>query len=143
MSADANAAPPSQGWTLKTIPWKAAAPNGTRDATLEGSETAEGQYTYAFSIPGGFWDSPHSHGATARVFVAKGVLMIGYGEQFDRSKLKSYPAGSYVVVPAGTVHFDGSDVDTVIIGTSVGPFPTTYVDGSLPGSSGVPAPKKH
>jgi len=44
-----------------------------------------------------------------------------------------------VIVPAGTVHFDGSDVDTVIIGTAVGPWSTTYFDGSLPASAGTPA----
>ena len=84
------------------------------------------------------WDAPHSHSATARVFVARGTLRIGYGNVVDHGRAKAYPTGSYVVVPANAVHFDGSDEDTVIIGTATGPWATIYLDGSLPASAGTP-----
>ena len=138
-AAQAQTVPPHDGWTVDTIPWQTRGANGTRYALLEGDRnTGLAPFSYAFAIPAGVWDSPHRHSATARVFVARGVLQIGYGNSFDRTKLKAYPAGSYVVVPANAVHFDGSDVDTVIIGTATGPWATTYFDGSSPASAGTP-----
>lgn len=139
----AAAAPPQSGWTPETIPWQAQAPNGTRYALLEGDrQSGAAPFSYAFAIPAGVWDSPHRHSATARVFVVRGVLRIGFGDHADKAKAIAYPAGSYLVVPAGAVHFDGADVDTVIIGTATGPWQTTYLDGSLPASAGTPVPRR-
>lgn len=137
----APAAPPAEakGWSLDAIPWATSGPNGTRFALLEGVRDTPGTaFSYAFFIPAKVWDSPHAHSATARVFVAKGTLRIGYGSSADQTKAISYPAGSYIVVPEGAVHYDGADVDTVIIGTAVGPWSTTYLDGSAPASAGTP-----
>ncbi|WP_226015681.1 cupin domain-containing protein [Novosphingobium sp. FKTRR1] len=126
-------------WTLDAIAWQTKAANGTRYALLEGDRgTGNAPFSYAFSIPAGVFDAPHRHSATARVFVAKGVLEIGFGDRFDPAALHAYPAGSYVIVPANMVHFDGSHVDTVIIGTATGPWSTAYLDGSQPVSAGTP-----
>jgi quercetin dioxygenase-like cupin family protein len=137
----AETAPPRQGWSVDEIPWQTEGAHGTRFALLEGRRDQAGTpFTYAFSIPAGVWDAPHSHSATARVFVARGTLRIGYGASNAKGAARSYPAGSFVVVPAGTVHYDGADEDTVIIGTAVGPWSTTYLDGSAPASAGTPIP---
>jgi hypothetical protein len=129
----------AKGWTIGDIPWATSGPNGTRFALLEGVRDVPGTaFSYAFSIPAKVWDAPHAHSATARVFVAKGTLRIGYDPSADQTKAASYPAGSYVVVPAGAVHYDGADEDTVIIGTATGPWSTTYLDGSAPASAGTP-----
>ncbi len=131
----------AKGWSLDTILWATSGPNGTRYALLEGVRDMPGTaFSYAFSIPAKVWDSPHAHTATARVFVAKGTLRIGYGSSADKTKAMSYPAGSYVVVPAGAVHYDGADEETVIIGTAEGPWSTTYLDGAAPASAGTPIP---
>jgi uncharacterized RmlC-like cupin family protein len=132
--------PASAGaWTPGSIHWQTAAPNGTRYALLEGSrEATGGVFTYAFFIPAGVWDGPHWHSATARVFVIQGVLGLGYGERLDRTRAQSYGPGSLVIVPAGAKHFDGADVDTIIIGVATGPWSTTYIDGSKPASAGTP-----
>lgn len=130
---------PPKGWTMESIPWQAAAANGTRFALLEGTRSQPGSsFSYAFFIPAGTWDSPHWHSTTARVFVARGVLRIGYGETLDRASAKPYPAGSYVIVPAHATHFDGADTDTVLIGVATGVWSTTYLDGSMPASAGTP-----
>lgn len=139
-SVAGDASPPDHpaGWTVDTIPWQSAAANGTKFALLEGRRDTPGVAFYAFYIPAAVWDGPHAHSATARVFVAKGTLRIGYGTTTDERLARSYPAGSYVVVPAGAVHFDGADEDTVIIGTAIGPWSTTYLDGSSPAPAGTP-----
>jgi hypothetical protein len=133
------AAPLPADWNPDTIAWQRTNPDGTRFALLEGTrDTAGGPFTYAFFIPAGAWDAPHSHAATARVFVARGTLRLGYGAVLNRVKARAFPAGSILIVPAGAVHFDGSAQDTIIIGTAIGPWSTDYVDrGAMP-SAGTP-----
>jgi hypothetical protein len=137
-ASPAAAADPS-AWTPDTIPWQRTNADGTRFALLEGVRDRAGvPFTYAFFIPAGVWDGPHRHAATARVVVAKGRLHIGYGEQMDKAKARVLPVGSVVIVPAGAAHFDGSDEDTIIIGTAVGPWSTDYVDATAKPSAGAP-----
>ncbi len=129
-------------WTVDSIPWQSAAPNGTKYALLEGArDRPGGAFTYAFFIPAGVWDSPHFHSTTARVFVAKGAFGIGYGDKIDVGRANTYGVGSVVVVPGGSHHFDGAAVDTVIIGVATGRWSTTYLDGSKPASAGTPIKK--
>ena len=124
--------------TPATIPWEATAPDGTRFALLEGQREAAGQqFSYAFALPGGVWDKPHSHSTTARIFVLKGALKLGWGAAMDKAKAQRFPAGSFVVVPAGAVHFDGADEETIILGVASGVWATRYVDGGA-GSAGTP-----
>lgn len=121
-----------------TIVWQRANPDGTRFALLEGVRDVAGvSFSYAFFIPAGVWDGPHSHAATARVFVARGSLHLGYGARLDRGKARPHPAGSYLLVPAGAVHFDGA-TDTIIIGTATGPWSTDYVDKAATPTAGAP-----
>jgi hypothetical protein len=137
IAAPAAAAPVA--WTPDTIPWQRTNPDGTRFALLEGvRDTAGVPFTYAFFIPAGVWDAPHRHAATARVMVAKGRLRLGMGETMDKARASAFPTGSIVIVPAGAAHFDGSDEDTIIIGTAVGPWSTDYVDADATPSAGAP-----
>lgn len=110
-----------------SIPWEPTADDGTRAATLVGTRDAGVQFTYAFLIPPAFFDQPHSHSADAHLFVASGELLLGYGNTFDKGRLSRYPAGSFLWVPAGTRHFDGAEIETVLIGTAIGPWSTDYV----------------
>jgi len=75
------------------------------------------------------------------VFVVKGELRLGYGPVADKARALRYGEGSLVVVPGGADHFDGADVDTIIIGVATGPWSTTYLDTSKPASAGTPIPK--
>lgn len=114
--------------TIENIVWDQANPDGTRAATLVGARHSGVTFTYAFFIPAGVWDMPHSHVADAHLIVASGELRLGYGDQLDRDDATCYPAGSFLCVPANAVHFDGAEEDTVLIGTAVGPWSTDYVD---------------
>jgi len=49
---------------------------------------------------------------------------------------KRYPE----VVPAGTIHFDGAEQDTMIIGTAIGPWRTNTINADSPTSAGTPKP---
>jgi hypothetical protein len=125
-------------WTADTIEWQEMGADGTKYALLEGRRDVLGQaFTYAFFIPARFWDPAHWHTADARVVVISGTLYLGYGDAHDDDKLVGYGAGSYVLVPANSRHFDGAYEDTLIIGTAVGPWATHYVDASVVPSAGT------
>ncbi len=139
MSSNLLASIPETVWHIDSLNWQEIALDGTRYSLLEGVRDQIGvAFSYAFFIPAGFWDPAHWHTADARVFVAKGTLYLGYGDEMDKAKAKAYPAGSYIVVPANMRHFDGSDEDTLILGMAIGPWATLYVDPSHQSSAGTP-----
>lgn len=57
--------------TVDTIPWEKTNPDGTRSATLVGRRQRGETFTYAFFVPAGVWDQPHSHIAAAHLVVAQ------------------------------------------------------------------------
>ena len=129
---------PPIAWHVDSIAWQAHGADGTKYALLEGRRNVQGEsFTYAFYIPAGFWDPPHWHTADARVVVLKGTLYLAYSEALEPNKAQAYPMGSYILVPANARHFDGSDEETIIIGTAVGPWSTHYVDTSIVPSAGT------
>lgn len=137
--ASAYADEPADGlaWTLNDIDWPEPAADGTKYRVLEGSRE-NGTFSYAFFIPAGLWDPAHWHSQDARVFVAEGELRIGYGIDSDHADIEVYPAGSFLVVPANAVHFDGAEVDTTILCVASGPWSTTYADKDVTPSAGTP-----
>ena len=55
--------------------------------------------------------------------------MSGEGERFDPAKLKGYPAGSFIVIPAGVPHFLAAKDGAVIVQLSgTGRFGTDYLE---------------
>lgn len=110
------------------IPWEITHGDGTRSATLVGTRDAGVTFSYAFFIPAGVFDAPHTHLADAHLHVARGELRLGYGTAFDPDHTSVFPAGSFLFVPRGAVHFDGAFDDTILIGTATGPWNTEYVD---------------
>ena len=123
--------------TPDAIPWQRTDCDGTRFALLEGKREPGVPFTYAFLIPAGVWDGPRGHAATARVVVAKGSPHIGYGVVTHKAQAQVFSVGSTIIVPAGAVHFDGPNEDTIIIGTAVGPWSTDYVDAAAVPSAGA------
>lgn len=116
-----------RAWQPDSIVWQVRYPDGTRYALLEGSRDRTGEgFTYAFFIPAGFWDKAHQHTTDARVVVVRGTLCLGYGPRIDKARAHRYGVGSYLLVPGGATHFDGSNEDTIIIGTATGVWKTAY-----------------
>lgn len=120
-------AAPAFATAVDDIAWEQTSPDGTRSATLVGTRQPGVTFTYAFLIPARFWDAPHSHCADAHLVVARGELRLGYGDRLDRSAAQRFPVGSFLYVPAGAVHFDGAEEETVLLGTAVGPWSTDYL----------------
>jgi quercetin dioxygenase-like cupin family protein len=116
----------AQSWTPDTIQWQEVNADGTKYSVLEGRRDVPGQaFTYAFFIPAGYWEH-HSHSADARVAVVKGELRVSFGSTLDKEHAKGYGVGSYLLVPRNVEHTMGATVDTIIIGTAVGPWTTHH-----------------
>lgn len=117
-----------QAWDVSSIQWQVTSPDGQKWAVLEGRSDVSGQaFTYAAFLPAGVHEH-HWHSSEARVVVLRGVLKVNFGEHLDLQHLTSYPVGTYVFVPANVKHTMAADVDTIIIGTAVGPWHTSHHD---------------
>jgi quercetin dioxygenase-like cupin family protein len=115
-------------WNPNNILWQNSYPDGTKWSVLEGDKDASGKaFTYAFYIPAGYWEH-HSHNQDARVAVVSGALRAAVGPQLDKEGAKTYPIGSFLLVPANVEHTMGADVDTIIIGTAIGPWKTHHAE---------------
>ena len=61
------------------------------------------------------------------VTILSGTLLVGYGEQFDESKMKALPAGGMFTEPAKQPHFVwAKDGEVVIQVVGHGPSATTW-----------------
>ena len=117
-----------EAWNAKTIKWQEVYPDGTKYSLLEGRRDVPGQaFTYAFFIPAGYWEH-HWHSADARVAVVSGALRVSFGDKLDKDGSTTYSEGTFLLVPKNMKHTMGADVDTIIIGTAVGPWSTYHND---------------
>jgi len=125
-AAPAGQAKSPRAWDAKTIEWQEVDADGTKYALLEGHRDVPGEaFTYAFFIPAGYHEH-HWHSADARVAVVQGALKVNFGETLDLEHTTAYPVGSFLLVPANVKHTMAADVDTIIIGTAVGPWATHH-----------------
>jgi len=97
-------------------------PPGYARAMLEGEADKPVAFTYRVRLPGGFKFQPHTHAGDEHVTVLQGTWWLGVGERFEASRLKSFPVGSFVVVPAGTPHFVSVETETIVQVHGVGPI---------------------
>lgn len=119
----------AKAWSIETIEWDTIFQDGSRLAILEGPRNIPGKaFSYAFYLPDGVWVTPHWHCADARVFIAQGKLLLGYGENFDKKNTQIFETGSYLLVPYKETHFEGAKGNTIIIGTGVGPWCTYEIN---------------
>ncbi|MGH8454198.1 MAG: cupin domain-containing protein, partial [Nevskiales bacterium] len=59
-----------------------------------------------------------------RVTVLSGRVGVGFGDQFDETRLRYFEAGGYYVNPTPAPHFVFFPVDTVVQITGIGPWQT-------------------
>ena len=80
-------------------------------------------------IPGGARVLAHTHPQDELVTVIEGTWYLSQGAKFDPAKLKGYPAGSFIVIPAGIPHFVAAKEGTVVVQLSgIGKFQTDYLE---------------
>jgi quercetin dioxygenase-like cupin family protein len=106
-----------------------AAP-GMEQLNLVGDPAKPGPYTLRLKFPKGFRVAPHTHPDSREVTILSGVFATGYGETFDRAKLKSLPAGSFYTEPANVAHFIEIEEDTILQVSGTGPSGRNFVHRS-------------
>jgi quercetin dioxygenase-like cupin family protein len=106
-----------------------AFPPSARLAVVVGEPAQPAPYVVRVKVPSDVKLMPHTHHEDRVYTVMSGVFYIGLGEQFDEGKLRAYPPGAVIVLPAGTAHFhwarSGEYVTQV---TAIGPISLEYVD---------------
>jgi quercetin dioxygenase-like cupin family protein len=104
-----------------------ALPKGTKYVLLMG-DPKQGAYVSRVQVPANLKIMPHRHSAEHLVTVLSGTLLYAEGDKFDAAKLKSYPAGSFIVETANLPHFMSAK-GTVVFQVSVpGKSSFDYVD---------------
>ena len=111
------------------IEFKAPVGPGSWHAIVYGDPTKPGVYVMRNKFPSGFKVMPHWHPDEWRtVVVLSGTLYFGVGEQWDDSKLKAYPAGTFYSEPPKTPHYAwAKDGEVILQVTGMGPTGTTLI----------------
>ena len=103
--------------------------DGRQRAHLLGDSSQDGDWVDRVKIPGGVRVLAHTHPQDELVTVIEGTWYLGQGTKFDSARLKSYPADSFIVIPAGLPHFVATKEGAVVIQLSgVRKFETSYVE---------------
>lgn len=92
--------------TASEIKWgeNPALPKGTKYVILMG-DPKQGAYVARVQLPANVKIMPHSHPTENLLTVLSGTLLYAEGDKFDDAKLKSYPAGSFIVETPNKPHF--------------------------------------
>jgi quercetin dioxygenase-like cupin family protein len=89
--------------------------DGRQRAHLYGDSSQGGTWIDRVKIPGGARVFAHTHPQDELITVIEGTWYLGEGAKFDSAKLKGYPAGSFIVIPAGIPHFVAAKEGTVVV----------------------------
>ncbi|MDP9016867.1 MAG: cupin domain-containing protein [Candidatus Eremiobacteraeota bacterium] len=74
-------------------------------AVLYGDPSKDGYYVVRLKTGANWTFAPHYHPGRENITVISGVFYAGMGKKMDMKKLTAYPAGSFMSVPANTVHY--------------------------------------
>jgi quercetin dioxygenase-like cupin family protein len=103
--------------------------DGRQRAQLYGDSNGDGPWIDRVKIPGGGRVLAHTHPHDELVTVIEGTWYLGEGKKFDTAKLKAYPAGSFIIIPAGIPHFVATKEGPVVVQLSgTGKFSTEYLE---------------
>jgi quercetin dioxygenase-like cupin family protein len=103
--------------------------DGRQRGHLLGDSGKGGAWIDRVKIPGGARVLAHTHPQDEPVTVIEGTWYLGEGAKFDSAKLKGYPAGSFIVIPAGVPHFVAAKEGTVVVQLNgTGEFQTDYLE---------------
>jgi hypothetical protein len=103
--------------------------DGRQRARLVGDSSQRGPFVDRSKLPKGLRVRAHTHPDTELDTVIEGTWYVGMGDRFDAARLQPYPAGSFLVIPAGVPHFAAAPDGQVIVQISgEGPFRTEFVE---------------
>ena len=95
---------------------------------LEGNPAEAGPFTLRVWVPADTKAAPHYHSGIEHVTILSGTVHFAMGEKFDSEKLKPYPVGSFVMMPAQTPHFAWFKEEAMVQLHGMGPWTITDVN---------------
>ena len=104
--------------------------DGRQRAHLLGDSSKGGAWIDRTKIPAGARVLAHTHPQDEPVTVIEGTWYLGEGAKFDSAKLKGYPAGSFILIPAGVPHFVAREGAVVVQVSGNERFQTNYLEKS-------------
>lgn len=103
--------------------------DGRQRAQLLGHSSQAGAWVDRVKIPAGGRVLAHTHPHDELVTVLEGTWYLGEGEKFDAAKLKGYPPGSFIIIPAGIPHFVAAkEADVIVQLSGTGKFETDNLE---------------
>ena len=103
--------------------------DGRERAQLFGDSSQGSTWIDRVKIPSGARVLAHTHPQNELVTVIEGTWYLGEGAKFDSAKLTGYPAGSFIIIPAGIPHFVAVKEGTVVVQLSgMGRFQTSPLE---------------
>ena len=98
-------------------------------AVLYGDPKKAEVFSERVRIPAGFKIMPHWHGETRTAVVLSGTFYYANGDEWDETKFKAYPPGSFLIEPAKISHYAmAKDGEVVLQSTSIGPSSTVKIE---------------
>ncbi|WP_018409179.1 cupin domain-containing protein [Methylocystis rosea] len=115
----------------QSMQWEAAPsslPGGAEMAVLYGDPSREGDFVVRIKAPKGYRVPPHAHPKAELVTIISGAFSFGRGQAADRATVEKLPAGSFISMPAGVLHYVFVDEDSVLQINATGPWQIDYYD---------------
>jgi quercetin dioxygenase-like cupin family protein len=113
------------------IPYGPAPPMvspGAQLAVLEGDPGAtSGDFTVRLKMPDGYRIAPHWHPHRENVTVLSGSFKVGMGDDFDASKMATFPAGSFAYLDPNMHHYAMASGEVVVQVHGMSPLQFIYV----------------
>ncbi len=114
--------------TPDAVEWQRAGEEGIEFAVLAGNPNAAGLYILRVRFPAGVMSRPHTHDRDRFITVIEGTWHAGTQAEFDPAATTPLGPGSFMVHPAGAVHYDGArETATIVEIRGIGPVSTTYL----------------
>jgi quercetin dioxygenase-like cupin family protein len=106
----------------------ASLPPGAQMAVLDGDPGKAVPFVIRAKLPDGYRVGPHFHPTAENVTVVSGTFLVGMGDTFSESSMKTLGTGGFAKMPKGMHHYAMTKGETVIQVHGVGPFAITYVN---------------
>jgi hypothetical protein len=102
-------------------------PRGSRYAVISGDPSRSVPFMMRVEMPPGYLVPPYSRSADENLIVLSGALMIGNGNRFNRTSMRTLHQGSFEILRANEPHFTMTTEGAIVQIFGVGPFAISYV----------------
>ena len=113
---------------IKWAPAPPSAPSGMQVAVMSGDPGKEGPYSIRLKAPADYVFPPHSIPTAETVTVLSGLMYVGLGDTFDRTKAQRMAVGSFIELPGKISHYSWNLTEVIVEVHSMGPSPVTYAN---------------